>query len=114
MMQMVRRFKRPDTIARAVLLPASEARVAAPTDSRVEADAYESTEADCWVVLGEAGAESYDAGDAFVAADVGEFDGCYGRTVGAGCCAGGGVEVWLLLVGGTLRSNWDSGCCEPL
>jgi len=106
---MVRRIKRPDAIARAVLLPASEARIAAPADSRAETDAYEGAEADCWVVLGEAGAESDDAGDAFVAADVREFDGCDGRAVGAGCCAGGGVEVWLLLVDGVRRLGWHSG-----
>ena len=45
-------------------------------------------------MLGEAGAEGDDAGDAFMAADVREFDGCYGGAVGAGGCAGGGVEVW--------------------
>lgn len=41
----------------------------------------------------EAGTEGDDAGDAFVAADVGEFDGCYGAAIRTGCCAGGGVEV---------------------
>ena len=112
---MVRRSKRPDAIARAVLLPASETRIAAPTDARAEANADEGAEADGWVVLGEAGPEGDDAGDAFVAADVGEFDGCYGRTVGAGCCAGGGVEVWLMLAGVIWRLGWYShGCCEPL
>jgi hypothetical protein len=90
---MVRRFKRPDAIARAVLLPTREARVAAPADSRAETDTYEGAEADGWVMLGETGAEGDDAGDAFVAADVREFDGCYGRAGGAGGCTGGCVEV---------------------
>lgn len=43
--------------------------------------------------LGQAGAEGDEAGDAFVAADVWEFNGCNGRARGAGGGAGGGVEV---------------------
>lgn len=49
-------------------------------------------------MLGEAGPKGDDAGDAFVAADMREFDGCYGGAIGAGCCAGGGVEVCWRLV----------------
>lgn len=52
-------------------------------------------------MLGEAGPEGDDAGDAFVATYVGELDGCYGRAVGAGGGAGGGVEVWESV------SGWD-------
>ena len=75
---MVRRFQRFGAIAGAVLLVAGQARGAAPTDSRVEPDAYQSAEADRWIVLRQAGAEGDEACDAFVAADVWEFDGCYG------------------------------------
>ena len=99
---MVRRFQRLDAIAGAVLLSASETGGAAPADSRTETDAYEGADADRWIVLGQARAEGDDAGDAFVAADVGEFDGCYGRAIRTRCCAGGCVEVfwwwWLWLV----------------
>ena len=115
-MRVVRRFQRPHAIARAVLLIAGQARGAAPTDSRVEPDAYQSAEADRWIVLRQAGAEGDEACDAFVAADVWEFDGCNGRAIGAGGGAGGGVEVWLRLVDGVCRSKWysDLGCHEPL
>lgn len=91
---MVRRFQRPHAIARAVLLIAGQARGAAPTDSRAKPDAYQGADADCWIVLGQAGAEGDEAGDAFVAADVWEFNGCNGRAIGTGGGTGGGVEVW--------------------
>lgn len=92
---MVRRFQRFGAIAGAVLLVAGQARGAAPTDSRVEPDAYQGAEADRWIVLRQAGAEGDEACDAFVAADVWEFDGCYGGAIWAGGGAGSGVEVWL-------------------
>ena len=98
MVQVVRRFRRSDAIAGAVLLVACQARGAAPADTRAEADADQGAEADCWVVLGQTVTEGDDAGDAFVAADVREFDGCDGRAVGAGGGAGGGVEVWWSVV----------------
>jgi hypothetical protein len=83
------------------LLSASETRSAAAAGSGVETYTDEGAEADGWVVLGKTGPEGDDSGDAFVAADVGEFDFCYGRAGGAGGCAGGGVEAWELV------SVWD-------
>ena len=106
---MVRRFQRFGAIAGAVLLVAGQARGAAPTDSRVEPDAYQSAEADRWIVLRQAGAEGDEACDAFVAADVWEFDGCNGRAIGAGGGAGGGVEVWQFLASGMYGVHFYAG-----
>ena len=59
-----------------------------------ESYANEGTGADVGVLGGETGTEGQDSGNAFVAADMGEVDGCYGVAVRSGGCAGGGVEVW--------------------
>lgn len=83
MMQVVRQFQRLHAIARAVLLIAAQARGTAPTDWRAKPDAYQGAEADRCIVLRQAGAEGDEAGDAFVAADVWEFNGCDGGAIGA-------------------------------
>lgn len=86
MMQMVRGI-------RTVLLRAGEAVLAATTHAAREADADETADADRGVAVREAGTERDDPPDAFVAADVREFDRCDGTAVRAAGCAEAGVEI---------------------
>lgn len=82
MMQVIR-------LLRTMLLLASQTELASSTDPARESDSDECAEFD--VVA--AWAECDDAPDTFVAADVGEFDGCYRFAVSTGGCAGFGVKI---------------------
>lgn len=90
-MQMICRLKIPDSLT--VLLRTCQAVRTATTDTTREPDPNESSEADRWVSLWKASAEFDDAADAFVPADVWEFDVCDGVAVWAGGGAAGCVQV---------------------
>ena len=74
----------------AVLLLAGKTELAPPTDTALEADADVLANLD---IVAAAGAESDDAADAFVAAEVGKFDVENGFAVWTSGGAGLGVEV---------------------
>lgn len=86
MMQMVRP-------RHTILLRARETELATATHAAGELDAHEVAYCEIGLAVG---AEGDDAADAFVAADVGEFDGGDGGSVGAGGGAVFGVEVYII------------------
>jgi len=74
-----------------MLLLLGKTVLAAPADARGAADADELADVDGGI--GDVGTEGDDAGDAFVAVDVGELYGGDGVVVGAAGGAGFSVEV---------------------
>lgn len=82
-----------DELFAELFLP-GEAVAACVADAREELDPDEAVEG--YVRVGvwcDGGTEADDAADAFVAADVREFDGCYGEAGGVGGGAVFGVQI---------------------
>lgn len=77
-----------------ILFRPRKAEFTASTDPTREPDADQPAEFQP-VGVRDVGTECDDLADPFVAADVGEFDLCYGVAVWTGCCAGFGVEVFF-------------------
>ncbi len=74
----------------AVLLRTCETELAAPAYPAGEADSDNAAEFD---VITTSFADGYDAANAFVAANVRKFYGCYGTAIGTGSRAVFGVEI---------------------
>ena len=96
----------------AVLFAIGGAIFAFVADAGDEADAHEGALFDFICGLG-VGSKGYDATDAFMAANVREFDLGDGLAIGAGRGAVLGVQIWEM-VSGMLWSFWDSQNTLPL
>ena len=79
----------------AVLLRTGKTELAPPTDAAREADPDQPADFQA-IPVRDVRAQCDDLPDPLVAADVRQLDFCYRVAIGAGGCAGFGVEVWIV------------------